>query len=155
MKAYSSILMKLLAALYLSLLCASQDFDFFYFVQQWPGSYCDAKQSCCYQTTTKPVVDFGNHRLWPNYKDGNYLSNCDSGNLFNQNKISDLRSSMQNNRPTLACPRGNGVAFWLHEWDKHGTCFESVLDQHGYFKAALDLKKQVNLLQALKNAGES
>ncbi|XP_058010201.1 ribonuclease 3-like [Hevea brasiliensis] len=50
-------------------------------------------------------------------------------------------------------PRGNGVAFWLHEWDKHGTCFESVLDQHGYFKAALDLKKQVNLLQALKNAG--
>ncbi|KAJ9129603.1 hypothetical protein P3X46_033769, partial [Hevea brasiliensis] len=142
MKAHGSILMKLLVALYLSLLCASQDFDFFYFVQQ-----------LLLPAIEKPAADFGIQRLWPNnYKDGNYPSNCDSGSPFNQNKISDLRSSMQKNRPTLACPRGNGVAFWLHEWDKHGTCFESVLDQHGYFKAALDLKKQVNLLQGLKNA---
>ncbi|KAJ6322439.1 hypothetical protein OIU77_012311 [Salix suchowensis] len=70
-----------------------------------------------------------------------------------QVKIADLRSSMQKNWPTLACPSGNGVGFWTHEWEKHGTCSESVLDQHGYFQAALGLQKQVNLLQALTSAG--
>ncbi|KAK1313486.1 Ribonuclease 1 [Acorus calamus] len=40
-----------------------------------------------------------------------------------------------------------------HEWDKHATCSESVLDQHGYFATALDLKDQLNLLKVLKTAG--
>ncbi|EEF39934.1 ribonuclease t2, putative [Ricinus communis] len=152
MRTHNSFLFMLLVVLYLSVLCASQDFDFFYFVQQWPGSYCDTKQSCCYPTTGKPAADFGIHGLWPNYDDGSYPSNCDSNNPFNQKKISDLTSSMQKNWPTLACPSGNGVTFWTHEWEKHGTCSESILDQHGYFKAALDLKKQVNLLQVLQSA---
>ncbi|KAF2298851.1 hypothetical protein GH714_028317 [Hevea brasiliensis] len=152
MKTHSSILIKLLVALSLSLLCASQDFDFFYFVQQWPGSYCDTKQSCCYPTTGKPAADFGIHGLWPNYNNGNYPSNCDSGNPFNQ-KISDLMSSLQKNWPTLACPSGDGNKFWSHEWEKHGTCSESELDQHDYFEASLKLKEKANLLQVLKNAG--
>ncbi|KAF3431469.1 hypothetical protein FNV43_RR26200 [Rhamnella rubrinervis] len=137
----------------LSVLCVSQDFDFFYFVQQWPGSYCDTQQSCCYPTTGKPAADFGIHGLWPNRNDGSYPSNCDSSKPFDQSQISDLTSSMQKNWPTLACPSGNGIKFWSHEWDKHGTCSESVLDQHGYFQAALSLKKQVNLLQILQSAG--
>jgi len=70
-------------------------------------------------------------------------------------QVADLRSSMQKNWPTLACPSGNGVSFWTHEWEKHGTCSESVLDQHGYFQAALSLQKQANLLQALASAGKS
>lgn len=149
----TATLIKLLVLLCLSVLCVSQDFDFFYFVQQWPGSYCDTKKSCCYPTTGKPAADFGIHGLWPNYQDGNYPQNCDPKNPFNPDKVADLRSSLQKNWPTLACPSGNGVTFWTHEWEKHGTCSESVLDQHGYFQAALDLKKQVNLLQALTNAG--
>ncbi|KAJ6690000.1 hypothetical protein OIU85_006300 [Salix viminalis] len=177
MKANSAVtLIKILALLCLPVLCVSQEFDFFYFVQQWPGSYCDTKQSCCYPTTGKPAADFGIHGLWPNYQDGKYPQNCDSKNPFNpdkkrsklcieqvdfidslsfvwQVKITDLRSSMQKNWPTLACPSGNGVGFWTHEWEKHGTCSESVLDQHGYFQAALGLQKQVNLLQALTSAG--
>ena len=70
-------------------------------------------------------------------------------------QVADLRSSMQKKWPTLACPSGNGVSFWTHEWEKHGTCSESVLDQHGYFQAALSLQKQANLLQALASAGKS
>ncbi|XP_050237200.1 ribonuclease 1 [Mercurialis annua] len=150
----SSILLKLSVLVCLSVLSsAAQDFDFFYFVLQWPGSYCDTKQSCCYPTTGKPAADFGIHGLWPNYKDGSYPSNCDSSNPFDRTKITDLASSMQKNWPTLACPSGDGMTFWSHEWDKHGTCSESILDQHGYFKTTLDLKKQVNLLQALQSAG--
>ncbi|XP_062111605.1 extracellular ribonuclease LE-like [Humulus lupulus] len=155
MKLYSFSWFSLLALANLSLqvLSASQDFDFFYFVQQWPGSYCDSKQSCCYPTTGKPAADFGIHGLWPNYKDGSYPSNCDPNNPFDQSEISDLTSSLQKNWPTLACPSGSGLKFWEHEWEKHGTCSESVLDQHAYFQTTLNLKRKVNLLQVLKSAG--
>ncbi|KAK6931236.1 Ribonuclease T2-like [Dillenia turbinata] len=68
-------------------------------------------------------------------------------------QISDLISKMQKEWPTLACPSGDGYSFWEHEWEKHGTCSESVLDEHGYFKAGLVLKENSNLLQALTSAG--
>ncbi|KAB1208352.1 Ribonuclease 1 [Morella rubra] len=153
MKFTSSILLKFLILQCLWLLCVSRDFDFFYFVQQWPASYCDTTQSCCYPKTGKPAADFGIHGLWPNYQDGTYPSNCDSGNPFNEAQIADLTSSMRKSWPSLACPSSDSIAFWTHEWDKHGTCSESVLDQHGYFEAALELKNKANLLQALGKAG--
>ncbi|XP_042483209.1 ribonuclease 1-like [Macadamia integrifolia] len=80
-------------------------------------------------------------------------SNCDSSNSFDASVISDLTSRMQTNWPSLACPSSTGLKFWSHEWEKHGTCSESVLDQHGYFETALNLKKKVDLLQILENAG--
>ncbi|XP_074328992.1 extracellular ribonuclease LE-like [Apium graveolens] len=152
-KSANLMIIKLLIIQCLAFVCIAQDFDFFYFVQQWPGSYCDSKQSCCYPSTGKPASDFGVHGLWPNYKDGSYPSNCDPDAPFDPSKISDLRSNMQKEWPTLACPSGNGLEFWGHEWTKHGTCSESVLDQHDYFATTLSLKNQVNLLQTLENAG--
>ncbi|KAL0336376.1 UNVERIFIED_CONTAM: Extracellular ribonuclease LE [Sesamum radiatum] len=149
----SSVLIKLLLLQCLAALSAAQDFDFFYFVQQWPGSYCDTKRGCCYPTTGKPPSDFGIHGLWPNYRDGSYPSNCDPNNPYDQSKISDLISRMQENWATLSCPSNSGSTFWSHEWEKHGTCSESALDQHGYFKAALNLKSKVDLLQILQSAG--
>nr|BAF03592.1 S-like RNase [Fagopyrum esculentum] len=139
--------------LFLLSTAAAQEFDFFYFVLQWPGAYCDARKACCFPTTGKPDADFGIHGLWPNYNDGTYPSNCDSSNPFERSKISDLVTRMQSEWPTLACPSGDGTAFWTHEWEKHGTCSESVLDQHAYFKSSLDLKDQINALEALTKAG--
>ncbi|XP_062161493.1 extracellular ribonuclease LE-like [Alnus glutinosa] len=153
MKSNFAIFIKLLFVQCLAIGCVSQGFDFFYFVQQWPGSYCDTKQSCCYPTTGKPETDFGIHGLWPNYNDGSYPSNCDPDSPFHQSEISDLISRMQTSWPSLACPSSNGSAFWSHEWEKHGTCSESDLDQHGYFEAALSLKDKVDLLQILKSSG--
>ncbi|CAI9096591.1 OLC1v1032776C1 [Oldenlandia corymbosa var. corymbosa] len=153
MKINVSVLIKVLALQCLAVLCASQDFDFFYFVQQWPGSYCDTNKGCCYPKTGKPAADFGIHGLWPNYKDGSYPSNCDPQAPFNPSEIRDLSSRIQKDWPTLACPSGDGLAFWEHEWTKHGTCSESVLDQHDYFATALSLKNQSNLLRSLKTAG--
>ncbi|WOG88843.1 hypothetical protein DCAR_0208078 [Daucus carota subsp. sativus] len=148
-----SLAIKLLMIQCLTVVCFSQDFDFFYFVQQWPGSYCDLKQSCCYPSTGKPASDFGIHGLWPNYQDGSYPQNCDPDAPLDPSKISDLKGNMQKEWPTLACPSGDGLTFWGHEWTKHGTCSESVLDQHDYFATTLHLKDQVNLLQSLERTG--
>ncbi|XP_009360332.2 ribonuclease 3 [Pyrus x bretschneideri] len=147
------ILIKLLIIQYLSVLCVSQDFDFFYFVQQWPGAYCDTKHTCCYPKSGKPTADFGIHGLWPNYKDGGYPSNCDPDSVFDKSQISELLTSLNKNWPSLSCPSSNGYRFWSHEWEKHGTCSESELDQKEYFEAALKLREKVKLLQILKNAG--
>ncbi|KAH7683990.1 Ribonuclease T2-like protein [Dioscorea alata] len=138
---------------FFAVLSSAQDFDFFYFVLQWPGSYCDTKQSCCYPTSGKPAADFGIHGLWPNYNDGSYPSNCDPDSSYNTSEIRDLLDRMRTNWPTLACPSSDGSKFWEHEWEKHGTCSESMLDQHSYFATALNLKNQVNILQSLKSAG--
>ncbi|KAG6481377.1 hypothetical protein ZIOFF_057977 [Zingiber officinale] len=74
-------------------------------------------------------------------------------NKKKQLQIKDLLSSMKANWPTLACPSSDGSEFWSHEWEKHGTCSESILDQHSYFETSLQLKKQTNLLQILEDAG--
>ncbi|KAI7747459.1 hypothetical protein M8C21_031859 [Ambrosia artemisiifolia] len=147
------LLIKLLTLHSLLVLSTSQDFDFFYFVQQWPGSYCDTKQGCCYPSTGKPESDFGIHGLWPEYNDGSYPSNCDPDSPFDASEISDLMSQMKSDWPTLACPSNDGQTFWAHEWNKHGTCSESELDQHGYFSSSLNLKAQINLLKILEDAG--
>ncbi|XP_010258336.1 PREDICTED: intracellular ribonuclease LX-like [Nelumbo nucifera] len=153
MKSIHPILVQILIIQFLAALCVSQDFDFFYFVQQWPGSYCDTKQSCCYPATGKPASDFSIHGLWPNYNDGSYPSNCDPNSPLDSSEISDLTSRMQRSWPSLSCPSSDGLKFWSHEWQKHGTCSESVLDQHGYFQSTLNLQNKANLLQILRNAG--
>uniref|UniRef100_M4DJN0 2-oxoglutarate-dependent dioxygenase DAO n=1 Tax=Brassica campestris TaxID=3711 RepID=M4DJN0_BRACM len=130
-----------------------EDFDFFYLVLQWPGAYCDTKRSCCYPTSGKPAADFGIHGLWPNYKDGTYPSNCNPDSEFDKSQITDLVSSLKKTWPTLACPSNEGFKFWKHEWEKHGTCSESVMDQHEYFENSLKLRDRANLLQALTNSG--
>lgn len=58
---------------------------------------------------------------------------------------------MQKDWPTLACPTGDGMKFWGHEWEKHGTC--TSLDEHAYFETALNLKNKANLLKIFKDAG--
>ncbi|XP_047317973.1 extracellular ribonuclease LE-like [Impatiens glandulifera] len=143
----------ILALFNLLALGIAEDFDFFYFVQQWPGSYCDTSRSCCYPKSGKPAAAFGIHGLWPNYNSGSYPSNCDPDSPFDESKVSDLISRMQSNWPTLACPSGDGLTFWTHEWEKHGTCSESILDQHGYFKSALNLNAKIDLLKVLVDAG--
>ncbi|XP_028804928.1 extracellular ribonuclease LE-like [Neltuma alba] len=153
MKPRVSIQLKLLIVQYLSVLSVSQDFDFFYVVQQWPGAYCDTKRSCCYPKSGKPEADFSIHGLWLNYNDGSWPSNWDLDSIFDKSQISDLISSMEKHWASLSCPSSNGMRFWSHEWEKHGTCSESELDIRDYFKKALELKQKVNLLKILKDAG--
>ncbi|KAK4715120.1 hypothetical protein R3W88_013458 [Solanum pinnatisectum] len=110
---YRPMLIKIIVVKCLFVLCVAQNFFFFFtlFSRQWPPALCDQKRSCCYPTTGKPTLDFGVHGLWPNYHNGSYPSSCDNTNLYDETEIKDLISSMQQNWPTLACPRNKGTKF--------------------------------------------
>ncbi|PHT67733.1 hypothetical protein T459_27220 [Capsicum annuum] len=92
MEYYRPMLIKLIVVNCLFVLCASQSFDFFYFVQQ--ETQCDLKRSCCYPTTGKPALDFGIHVLWPNYNNGSYPSSCDKRNLYDETEHSYFKAAL-------------------------------------------------------------
>uniref|UniRef100_A0A0E0EES0 Uncharacterized protein n=1 Tax=Oryza meridionalis TaxID=40149 RepID=A0A0E0EES0_9ORYZ len=171
------------AALLLAAGVASADeFDFFYLVHQWPGSFCDTQAGCCFPDTGKPAAEFGIHGLWPNYAkcrpavandddgvvemvvDGGaaverhhrrrqkcWPEYCNDGNKLRPWEIKDLVAELDANWPTLSCKSGKSFEFWSYEWKKHGTC--SGMGQHGYFAAALELKKRHDLAAVLAGAG--
>ncbi|KMT07054.1 hypothetical protein BVRB_6g153830 [Beta vulgaris subsp. vulgaris] len=150
----SSILLKLSLMLSLALvaLANSGDFHLFYFVQQWLGSYCDQHaEKCCYPPSGKPPADFSIEGLWPYFNDGSFPYNCGGGN-FNEALLKPMQDSLRREWPSFTCPQ-IGRKFWVHEWNKHGTCSKTVLGEVAYFQAALNLKNKVRLLQALGNAG--
>lgn len=71
----------------------------------------------------------------------------------NGTQMTDLMSRMKKSWPSMSCPSSDSSSLWSREWKQHGTC--SNLDQHKYFKSALDLKDKINLLQILRNAGNN
>ncbi|CAL5399045.1 unnamed protein product [Camellia sinensis] len=158
MELKSSTIVKLLIVLQcLSVVCFAQDFDFFYFVQQVDGQDHTVTRSKVVairqqgsQQQISEFMDFG-----PITMTALTLPIAILIALMINPRISDLISRMQDSWPTLACPSGDGSTFWSHEWDKHGTCSESVLDQHSYFKSALNLKSHIDLLQILQSADET
>jgi len=128
----------------------AQDFDFFYFVQQWPGSYCDTRQGCCFPLTGSPKAVFGIHGLWPNFNDGTYPSSC-GNEPYNPQEVADVLQQLDDDWGSLACPSSDSQTFWNHEWSKHGTC--SGLSQHDYFQSAISLYGNYDITTALANAG--
>jgi ribonuclease T2 len=82
-------------------------------------------------------------KCWPEY--------CDDGNKLRPWEIKDLVAELDANWPTLSCKGGKSFEFWSYEWKKHGTC--SGMGQHGYFAAALELKKRHDLAAVLAGAG--
>ncbi|CAO2185411.1 unnamed protein product [Urochloa humidicola] len=152
---------------------SAEDFDYYYLVQQWPGSYCSStKQQCCFPDTGKPAADFTIHGLWPQYtvcrRDaaGDPFdivvdnaarkrcrpgpADCDDGNPLSPWEIRDLLPDLNRNWPSFSC-RNTAMGFWSHEWKKHGTC--SGFGQHRYFESTLALKARHNLTAILAGAG--
>ncbi|KAL2903931.1 Ribonuclease 3 [Bienertia sinuspersici] len=58
---------------------------------------------------------------------------------------------LQNEWPSFTCPQ-IGRKFWLQEWNKHGTCTKSALDEMSYFHATLNLHNNINILEVLAKA---
>ena len=61
---------------------------------------------------------------------------------------------MINNWPNLKFSNGHRdgqIKFWNHEWARHGIC--SGLHHRQYFEKALELKRKINIFQALRDYG--
>ncbi|CAO2829579.1 unnamed protein product [Amaranthus hypochondriacus] len=124
----------------------------YYLVQQWLGSYCNqAGTRCCYPPTGKPSPDFTIDGLWPYFNDGNFAYNCGNDN-YDVARIKPLQERLRVAWPSFTCPQ-IGRKFWVHEWNKHGTCTKSNLGEIEYLETAMSLKKKMNLYQALIRAG--
>lgn len=77
------------------------------------------------------------HGLWPQYNKENYPSYCkdvefDYYNL--QPILAELERYWYSNRGTLG-----DEDFWKHEWQKHGSCMFTDMDEFDYFAHALSL----------------
>jgi len=129
---------------------ANSDFDFFYFVRQWPGSFCSEHKCPLFR---KPDwYRFTIHGLWPNYNAGGWPEFCDKDKAFDESLIDDLVPQME-----LAWPSymddSDSENFWAHEWNKHGTCALAELpSEHKYFKTVLKLHWKYDLMAALEDA---
>ncbi|KAF8668830.1 hypothetical protein HU200_052031 [Digitaria exilis] len=160
----------------------AEQFDFFYLVQQWPGSFCDTRQGCCFPETGKPAADFGIHGLWPNYAKCHSRSSYDD---LTRAALGDVdvvfflsrRRGKKKCWPEY-CDDGNTLSPWEirdlvasmeTSWPtlscKSSRSFEfwsyewkkhgtcSNLGQHDYFARALALKAAHNLTAILAAAG--
>ncbi|GFF36262.1 ribonuclease T2 [Aspergillus udagawae] len=117
---------------------------------------------------TGPSNSWTVHGLWPDNCDGTYEQFCDSSREYsNITEIlqaqgrTELLSYMQTYWKDY---KGNDESFWEHEWNKHGTCINTIepscytdykaQEEVGdYFQKAVDLFKGLDTYKALAAAG--
>ena len=72
-------------------------------------------------------------------------------NVFGQ--ISDLTGKLNLEWPSLLLE--DNYELWKDEWENHGSCYQDILPQHAFFKAALELKEKYVLADMLAEKGLS
>ncbi|KAL5989721.1 hypothetical protein ACLOJK_010615 [Asimina triloba] len=135
-----------------SMAASAKDLDFYYLVLMWPGSFCQLKASdgCCFPTTGKPGVDFFVAGLLPYSNDGTALTQCNRS-PFRISLLEDIEEELHNYWPSIKCPSSDGRRLWSNTWKTYGVC--SGLSVHDYFKKALDLRNNIDLLTIFKKNG--
>ncbi|KAI9777494.1 MAG: ribonuclease T2-like [Peltula sp. TS41687] len=133
--------------------------------------------SCCYlspggqilqtqfwdtQPATGPKNSWTVHGLWPDHCDGTFDSYCDKSREYTDigGIIGQADPALLNYMETYwKADNGDDETFWEHEWNKHGTCIntlepdcysnytpqEEVVD---YFQKTVDLFRSLNTYQA-------
>ena len=85
------------------------------------------------------------HGLWIDYERGGYPAFCNRTN-FNVSELNDLRKDLDSYWPSCY---GKSEGLWEHEWQKHGTCFNTNMTLHLYFEKTLELyKNKINDVQS-------
>ncbi|KMZ74443.1 hypothetical protein ZOSMA_129G00360 [Zostera marina] len=51
--------------------------------------------------------------------------------------------------------RNDPLGFWIHEWNRHGTCSPWYNNRKMYFRKTLSLKKHFNIFNVLKDKDNS
>lgn len=75
------------------------------------------------------------HGLWPQYSKNSYPTFCKKVK-FDINKLKDILPELNEN---WYSNEEKNEDFWKHEWEKHGSCMFSDMNEEEYFKKTLDL----------------
>ncbi|ODV80627.1 ribonuclease T2, partial [Suhomyces tanzawaensis NRRL Y-17324] len=131
-------------------------------------------------TVSDPVQNsFTIHGLWNDFCNGSYPTNCnpplefaDTENLtqiirdeFNQPELYEYMIKYWVNNEKSNVPNGGSIALWEHEYNKHGTCMNTLLpscfpgtySRHEnavhYFRKVVELFKDLPTYNFLAGAG--
>ncbi|KAL7722944.1 Elongation factor 2 kinase [Entamoeba marina] len=135
---------------------SQNDFSYIMHVQTWPGHFCS--DGCCILPTENVAFSgFSMHGYWPQYTGNTYPSCC--SNPYNDSYVEQL---VMNDADLLAdvaeyWPSLKKCKFLLYEYSKHGTCAYNVYNGASgpadYVRAAIDIRKKVDLWTILSNNG--
>lgn len=78
------------------------------------------------------------HGLWPQYDEKNYPTFCKKV-TFDIDKLQEIKDELITFWELPEDTNKLETKFWKHEWEKHGSCMYSNINELEYFKKALEL----------------
>ncbi|XP_022642156.1 intracellular ribonuclease LX-like [Vigna radiata var. radiata] len=119
------------------------NYDYFSFPQTWPKGYCDKQIAenksihCLGKIPKKFII----HGLWPQPS-----QQAPNGSQLAEEDIKAVEKELKLDWPNLI---GRNFMFWKSEWKAHGVISEAQFPKLEYFKTALRIYKENNLLDIL------
>jgi len=134
----------------------NMEWDFFMLVTEWPFSSCEKENATHQHECVIPDIVDGwvLHGLWPSCNNGKYPATC-TQEKFDFSKVEDLNDRLMKYWPNLFADESK-TSFWKHEYEKHGTCAETVQGfetEHDFFKVTLDLRDKYDMGRVLSDQG--
>ncbi len=134
----------ILIAAIIPLTCATIQWDYFLFVQLWPGSWLHGDYCALYHFNN---TYFTIHGLWPEYKNGSWPQYCNI-TKFNVTELDSIRSDLE----LYWTDFNNAEKFWAHEYYKHMSCLEEdniFSDEYICFSTGLNWRNKMDLYSVL------
>ncbi|CAB0006227.1 unnamed protein product [Nesidiocoris tenuis] len=132
--------------------------DVYIFTQNWPASVClsweeKQKGNACFGAANK--TSWTVHGIWPTKLGTIGPSFCNMSLPFYPEGIYSIKDELNEVWSPIEKHRKSNV-FWKHEWEKHGTCADSMPMypfEYSYFNQGIKWSRQYNLTTVLSNAG--
>ncbi|GAU16040.1 hypothetical protein TSUD_339110 [Trifolium subterraneum] len=123
-------------------------YEFFKLVAQWPPAACLSFGRC---SALRKPQNFTLHGLWPSNTSTTVTQPraCFNNIHFTGAMVQTLFPRINISWPDLRLAQEE--RFWGAQWDNHGTCSQNNFNLLSYFKLALDIKDQVDILKAFGN----
>ena len=131
---------------------ATVDYDMYVLSIQWGKSQCGKNTECQKKLDSIPKNIFTLHGLWPSFKDGRRLSDCNTGSKIDV-KITGENLYKEMLTYWISYVNKNDE-FWDHEYNKHGYCYtqrygKSIED---FFDTTMNLYKKYSFDQMMIKA---
>jgi len=120
--------------------------DYFLFVQVWPGSWLVNSNITDYNFTNSY---FSIHGIWPEYDNGSWPQYCPGEGQYKKFNVTNLTPIYQNLTKYWTDFK-DPIDFWTHEYYKHMLCAENIYhDPYDLFWKGLGYRQSINLYQIL------